>query len=129
DSAMRSLKSICFGHMGHVVNTAVQPNIASLLDRNVILELDSLTNADKTFIIESLLLWIHHYRLSQPDRETLKHFMIIEEAHHILLKRTGAGAGGEAVTDTILREIRELGEAIILVDQHPSLISIPAMGN
>jgi len=128
DSAMRGVKSICFGHMGKVVNTAKQPNLAALLDKNVILELDSLTNADKTLIIESLLLWIHHYRLCQPERETLKHFILIEEAHHILLRRTG-GQGGEVITDTILREIRELGEAIILVDQHPSLISVPAMGN
>jgi len=28
-----------------------------------------------------------------------------------------------------LREIRELGESIILIDQHPSLISIPSLGN
>lgn len=129
DSALRGVKSICFGHMGEVVNTAKQPNLAAMLEKNVILELDSLTNADKTLIIESLLLWIHHWRLCQPERETLKHFMLIEEAHHILLKRTGTGSGGEAVTDTILREIRELGEAIVLVDQHPSLISVPAMGN
>lgn len=128
DSTMRGVKSICFGHMGNVVNTAVQPNLEALLEKNVILELDGLTNADKTLIIESMLLWIHHYRLSQPDRETFKHAIIIEEAHHILLRRTG-GAGGEAITDTIIREIRELGEAIVLVDQHPSLISIPALGN
>ena len=31
--------------------------------------------------------------------------------------------------DILLREIRELGEAIILLDQHPSLISIPSLGN
>ncbi len=129
DSALRGVRSICFGHMGNVMNTSVQSNVANLLTKNVILELDSLTNADKTFTIESLLLWIHHYRLTQPDRETFKHAMIIEEAHHILLKRSGAGSGGEAITDTILREIRELGEGIVLVDQHPSLISIPAMGN
>ncbi len=128
DSTMRGVKSICFGHMGNVVNTAMQSNLSALLDKNVILELDGLTNADKTFIIESMLLWIHHYRLSQPHRETFKHAIIIEEAHHILLKRTG-GSGGEAITDTIIREIRELGEAIVLVDQHPSLISIPALGN
>ncbi len=129
DSALRGVRSICFGHMGNVMNTSVQSNVGDLLNQNVILELDSLTNADKTFTIESLLLWIHHYRLTQPDRETFKHAMIIEEAHHILLKRSGAGSGGEAITDTILREIRELGEGIVLVDQHPSLISIPAMGN
>ena len=118
DSAMRGAKSICFGHMGDVVNTATQPNLAAFLERNVILELDGLTNADKTLIAEALLLWTHHFRLSQPDPETFKHAIIIEEAHHILLRQTGVGQGGEAITDTILREIRELGEAIVLVDQH-----------
>lgn len=128
DSTMRGIKSICFGPMGDVVNTPSQPNLAALLNNNVILELDALTNNDKNLIIESMLLWIHHFRLVQPDREYFKHAIFIEEAHHILLKKPG-GAGGEAITDTILREIRELGEAIILVDQHPSLISIPALGN
>jgi len=128
DSTMRGIKSICFGPMGDVVNTPSQPNLAALLNNNVILELDALTNNDKNLIIESMLLWIHHFRLVQPDRECFKHAIFIEEAHHILLKKPG-GAGGEAITDTILREIRELGEAIILVDQHPSLISIPAIGN
>jgi len=127
DSAIRTIKSICFGFMGKVVNTSRQPNIGELLNKNVILELDSLTNADKTLIVESLLLWIHHYRLAQPQRETFKHAIIIEEAHHILLKQTGGRK--ETITETVLREIRELGEAIILIDQHPSLISIPALGN
>ncbi|MFZ1684106.1 MAG: DUF87 domain-containing protein, partial [Candidatus Zixiibacteriota bacterium] len=119
DSTMRGIKSICFGPMGDVVNTPSQPNLGALLDQNVILELDALTNNDKNLIIESMLLWIHHFRLVQPGRECFKHAIFIEEAHHILLKKPG-GAGGEAITDTILREIRELGEAIILVDQHPS---------
>jgi Helicase HerA, central domain len=128
DSAIRGIKSICFGHMGNVVNTGVQSNLAQMLERNVILELDGLTNADKTLVTESMLLWTHHYRLAQPDRETFKHALIIEEAHHILRKQTG-GHGPEAITETILREIRELGEAILIVDQHPSMISIPALGN
>jgi hypothetical protein len=128
DSALRGIKSICFGPMGKVVNTSVQSNLAELLEQNVVLELDRLTNADKALIIESMLLWIHHYRMGQKDRETFKHALIIEEAHHILTKRTG-GQGGESITETVLREIRELGEAIVLVDQHPSLISPVALGN
>ncbi len=52
DSAMRGIKSICFGCMGKVVNTDMQSNLAALLKQNVILELDRLTNADKH------LLWI-----------------------------------------------------------------------
>jgi hypothetical protein len=128
DSTLRGIKSICFGPMGNVVNTPSQANLGELLEHNVILELDSLTNNDKNMIIESMLLWIHHYRLIQPDREIFKHAIIIEEAHHILLRKA-AGSGSESITDTTIREIRELGEAIVLIDQHPSMISIPALGN
>ena len=129
DSVFRVLSSLTFGETGKVLNTKQQIDIAALLNNNVILELDALVNSDKTFIIEALLLWIHHYRLSEGKREEFKHAIIIEEAHHVLLKKKQEYFGGETVTDIILREIRELGESIILVDQHPSLISLPALGN
>ncbi len=129
DSTLRALGSLCFGEMGRVTSSQRQIDIKELLDKNVILELDGLVNDDKVFFIESLLLWIHHYRLAEGKREVFKHAIIIEEAHHILLKKKQELAGSESVTDTILREIRELGEAITLIDQHPSLISVPALGN
>ena len=113
--------------MGQVVNTSRPSDFSTLLEQNVILELDGLSNADKSLITQSMLLWIHHYRMRQPERETFKHAILIEEAHHILRKQ--AAGGSESVTETILREIRELGEAILLADQHPSMISIPALGN
>ena len=127
DSAMRGIKSICFGHMGQVVNTPNPSNLGKLLEKNAILELDGLSNADKTLITESMLLWIHHYRMRQPDREVFKHAIIIEEAHHILAKQAGVSA--EPITETILREIRELGESLIFVDQAPSAFSPVAIGN
>jgi hypothetical protein len=83
-----------------------------------------LGNAEKVFLIETLMVWIHHLRMLETDRETFKHCLIIEEAHNILSTESK-----ETVIDTLMREIRELGESIILVDQHPSQISIPAMGN
>jgi hypothetical protein len=67
--------------------------------------------------------------MSQSEREVFRHAILIEEAHHILLRKKQEMTGSEAITDIILREIRELGEAIILLDQHPSLISLPALGN
>lgn len=126
DSTIRAIATLCYGDIGRVLNLPVMIKLEELLKHNVILELDALTNSDKTFLIESLLLWIHHYRLQDKERETFKHAIIIEEAHHILLKKKEAK---ETIMDIILREIRELGEAIILIDQHPSLISIPSIGN
>jgi len=128
-STLRAIGTLCFGEMGRILNVKNQIDLSYLLKKNVILELDALTNSDKIFFIESLLLWIHHYRLAEGKRESFKHAIILEEAHHILLKQKQESKGGEAITDTILREIRELGESMILIDQHPSLISIPALGN
>ena len=129
DSTLRTLGVLCFGEFSRVLNVRKPYPMADLLKENVILELDSLTNSDKTFFIEALLLWIHHYRMSETNREIFKHSLVIEEAHHILLRKKQEMTGTEAITDIILREIRELGESIILIDQHPSLISMPALGN
>jgi hypothetical protein len=129
DSTIRTLGVLCFGQFSRVLNTEKNSPVEEMLKENAIFELDSLTNSDKTFFIEALLLWIHHYRMPEGQRETFKHAIIIEEAHHILLRKKQEMTGEEAVTDIILREIRELGESIILIDQHPSLISMPALGN
>lgn len=129
ESAVRAVETLCFGEVGNVLNQGPFFDIPKLLDKRVVLELDALTNADKTFLIEALLLWIHHYRLAQGQREKFKHAIVIEEAHHILLRKKQEVTGEETVTDVLLREIRELGESIICLDQHPSLISKPALGN
>ena len=124
DSTMRAVQSLCFGQVSEVINTDAQTGIQQLLDRNVCLELNSLAQNEKTFLIETIMVWIHHCRMLEPDRETFKHCIIVEEAHNIL-----SNSGKETVIDLLLREIRELGESIVLVDQHPSQISVPALGN
>lgn len=127
-STQRALSALSFGAMGNVLNTQSNAELGELLKHPVILELDSLTSTDKVFFIESLLLWIHHYRLSLNEkREEFRHCIIIEEAHHILKKQVTGSS--ESVTEMLLREIRELGESIVLIDQHPSQISLQAIGN
>lgn len=103
DSTRRVMETLCFGQIGKVVNAASNEEVRSLLSAPVVLELDALANADKTFLIESMMLWLHHLRLNQGERETFKHALLIEEAHHILLKRKESK---ETVVDIILREIR-----------------------
>ena len=124
-SVKRTLNAINYPGLGEMVNCLKGYPIPDLLNKKVILELDGLSGSDQAFVIGSLLLWIYHYRMRQPEREILKHFIIIEEAHHLFLK-TG---NEEDIADIIMREIRELGEAIIIIDQHPSKISVSALGN
>ena len=130
-STLRALGALTFGETGKVFNVRQQSNMVELLNSSVILEMDSLTNADKTFLVEGILLWIHHYRLSSPmgNREQFEHAIILEEAHHVIGKEKSDLVGGEAITDVIIREIRELGEAVIIIDQCPSLLSLPARAN
>jgi len=124
-SVKRTLNAINYPGLGEMVNCIRGYPIPELLNKKVILELDGLSGSDQAFVIGSFLLWIYHYRMRQPEREILKHFIIIEEAHHLFLK-TGKE---EDIADVIMREIRELGEAMIIIDQHPSKISVSALGN
>jgi len=52
--------------------------------------------------------------------------IILEEAHHLLLKKHEET---ETRTDIFLREIRETGQGVCLLDQSPSLISNTALSN
>jgi vacuolar-type H+-ATPase subunit F/Vma7 len=127
-SALRAVSTLCFGEMNRILNSKDYP-LAEIFGMNVILELDALTDSEKIFLTETLLLWLHHFRMANGKRELFRHACIIEEAHHMLSRRLQEVTGTETITDIIMREIREFGESIIVIDQDPSLLSIPALGN
>jgi len=127
-SALRALASLTFGDMDRLVNEQ-SDNIDALLEQTAILELDALTQSDKVFFIQALLLWIHHRRMDEATREQFKHAIVIEEAHHVLTGERQSLVGGQSVMELTFREIREFGEGLIILDQHPSQISTPALGN
>ena len=58
-SARRTLASLNFGPMHEVINASKSLSIAELLHRNVVVELDPLTEDNKTFLVEALILWIY----------------------------------------------------------------------
>ena len=128
-STLRALASLCFGDMDTLVNTGENQNLEHLLSKTAILELDALTQQDKIFFVEALLLWIHHRRMIERQREIFKHAILIEEAHHIFSDERRSLVGGQSVMEITFREIREFGEGLIILDQHPSQISLPALGN
>lgn len=124
-SAKRTLNAINFPGLSEVVNCH-DSNLLELLEGNFILELDGLSDLDKVFLIGSMLMWIYYHRMSQEGREQWKHTIILEEAHHLLLKR---GSQAETYADTLMREVRVFGQAMVIIDQRPSKISDSAMAN
>ena len=122
-SALRVLESLCFRHgLGPVLNTTDTLS-EELLSRPVVLELDTLADADKIFLTEALVLWLYERRRREPKTLGLKHVLLIEEAHHVLSEHKERHEGAETVMETCLRQIREFGEGVIVIDQEPSKLS------
>lgn len=55
--------------------------------------------------------------LKAKFKESVEDIIVIEEAHHVLLKHPAQQT--EPITDVLLREVRELGEAVITIDHEP----------
>ncbi len=128
-TALRPLQSLCFRDTGKVFNCKIGIKPSELLKGITIMELDGLSTNDKTFFIEIILQWLRDWLIVEGNRENLIGTIVIEEAHYILNREKGKKLGLETVMDLVFREIRELGIGIIYTDQHPSLVSYPALGN
>ncbi|MEZ5357196.1 MAG: DUF87 domain-containing protein [Candidatus Zixiibacteriota bacterium] len=129
-SAKRTLACMTFsGLLGDILSSREPNKIEELLNQNVILEMDNLATIEKIFLIESLLLWIYHYRKNEKKREIFKHAIIIEEAHHILSGQKELALGEETIMESVIRIIREFGESVIAIDQEPSKISNSILAN
>ena len=123
-SAKRVLASLTFsGLLGEVLNVRNHKSIDELLNQKVIIEMDNLATIEKIFFIEALLLWIYEYRKLEGKRESFKHCILIEEAHHVLSKKKESSSGEENIIETIIRMIREFGESVVVIDQEPSKLS------
>jgi DNA-binding MarR family transcriptional regulator len=130
-TAQRPLESLTFREVGHIFDTeeGITPDKFFEKGKITILELDPLATSDKTFIIEIMLQWIRDWLLVSDKRNELNGVIVIEEAHNILNREKTIRSGMEGVIDLIFREVRELGIGLVYLDQHPSLISYPALGN
>lgn len=130
-TATRPLESLCFKELGEVFNcqAGILPSDFFRPGQITILELDALDTSDKTFFIEITLQWIRDWLLTDSRREQLRGVIILEEAHHVLNREKANKLGSETVIELIFREIRELGLGVVYIDQHPSLVSYPALGN
>lgn len=130
-TAERPIESLNYRDTGKIFETdkGIMPSSFLEPGKITVLELDSLSPNDRTFIIEITLQWLRDWLLLHGTREDLKAVIVLEEAHHLVNRDKSSKLGTETVIDLIFREIRELGVGIIYTDQHPSMISYPALGN
>jgi len=128
-SAIRAVHALCFGAMDRIVNSGSNVSMADLLSQPTVLELEALGHADKLFFSELLMLEIYAHRLLRNERNTLRHCLILEEAHHLLSRLSQRAGQPAAIVEVIFREIRELSEGIVFLDQMPSEISRTALAN
>ena len=126
-TAMRALESLEFSDITSKDQISQQQLAQKMLNENTVIELDALGQESKKFLIPLLCLWLYYVRLESPDREKLKLVIFIEEAHHVLHKREQTA--NETVLEMLFRQCRELGIGIVVIDQHPHLLSSAALGN
>lgn len=124
---LNMLYKLTTGPLGEVVNQRSKVQIADLVRSQSVIELQWLGSPkEKSFVVQALFLQLYYVASQFSSCNSLKLLVLIEEAHHVLLKHAG---GYETVVEMILRQIREYGVGICLVDQHPSLMSLPALGS
>jgi len=128
-SAIRAVHSLCFGAMDNIVNSGSNVTMDELLSQPTVLELEALSHADKLFFSEMLMLQIYSHRMIKNERNQLKHILIIEEAHHLLSRLSQKSGQPASIVEVMFREIREMSEGIVFLDQMPSEISKTALAN
>lgn len=132
ESALRIATVLTFGEFGKVVNYKGSNsfNVEELLDKKVVMELNSLGGIEKTFFCEFILTYIFKLKKARQNfsNQSFDHAIIVDEAHNIFLKKP-TNFSNESVTDMVYREMREYGTSLICLDQHISKISDAVKGN
>ena len=126
-STERAIKALCYGGIDTIFNSNAHQKIDDLLDKNVVFELDALSDSEAKFFVEILMSAIYLYRKA-GRHHGFKHVCVIEEAHHVLRRESDA-VEQKSVMDKLFREIREYGESLVIVDQMPAEILGAAMAN
>jgi len=129
DSADRCLYILTEPELRDVVNVRKPVPLERLLTRPAILEFEALPHPDKRFVIGTMLKYLQMYDLFNRSKEAriLRSVIIIEEGHNIV--SGGYSAGEEPEVEKMFREFRESGRGLVILDQNPSKIPVPILGN
>ena len=138
-AALRTrLNSLRSGAKGHMLDVRRSMPMDSLLSRPTVLELEGLgDDDDKAFVMGLILVALAEHRRVAGQSRSLRHLLVIEEAHRLLSSSSGPRMEGEAdvrgkAVETfanLLAEVRAYGQGVVVVDQIPSKLSPDVMKN
>ena len=119
--------SLRLGSPGRFFTGGHPLDMADLMRRNVILEIEDIANdQDSAFVIGAILIRLHeHLRVHRDTRAgALRHVTVVEEAHRLFKRIDSSGPAALAIElfTTLLAEIRAYGEGIIVAEQIPTKI-------
>lgn len=125
------------GMRGKILNVSKSTDYNKLFSGNVIINISRLAGSkDKSLVMSLIMQALYEYRASryayddryrgEAQKNKLMHLTLVEEAHNVLLKpdpHTTSGSPQKAAADlfdTMLSEVREYGEGLVVVDQVPT---------
>ena len=138
------LENLCVGAKGYTFNTSDFIDFDELLRSNAVFELEGLADdSDKAFSVGLLVIFINEYRqvqkeISGNEKTSLKHLLVIEEAHRLLknvdTERSTETAGnpkGKAVEHftNMIAEMRSYGQGVIVAEQIPTKLAPDVIKN
>ncbi|MFI9402224.1 ATP-binding protein [Nocardia sp. NPDC052316] len=128
------LSALRLGTPGRFFEGGYRLDIADLLRRNVVLEIEDIGNdADKAFFIGAVLIRLfEHLRVHRAaNGSRLRHVTVVEEAHRLLRRAEPGTPAAHAVElfAALLAEIRAYGEGIIVAEQIPTKITPDVVKN
>lgn len=136
------LNSLCSSLKGQLLNRTEMQDFGDLLHQNVLFELEAFSdNDEKSFIMALLLGRIYEHRQveyqnGKAPQNTLRHIVVLEEAHRLLAKAEGKGelqanprSKSVEIFSDMLAEVRAYGQGMIIVDQIPSKLTPEVMKN
>ncbi len=124
------LSSLRLGTAGRFLGDGHPLDVAGLLARNVVLELEDVgDDQEKAFLMGLAIVRVYeHLRTraaSEPPGEgELRHVLVVEEAHRLLRRPEGLGQVAHAVElfANLLAEVRAYGQGIVVAEQIPEKI-------
>lgn len=134
-SLLERLNSLRRGSKGRMLDTKHSIPMEELMNRPIVMELDSLNGDEKSLMMMFLLSYVYEYcKVMRKSGSPLKHMLLVEEAHN-LIGAQGGGSDNRAnpkaqtieLFVNMLAEMRALGQGILIADQLPTAIAPQAV--